>query len=304
MLSLGILVISMLVFPEKLGTGLAKVSLLLVLGELGLYAAALFVMYPRAGLFNIVQGAGLCLAFRLVLGAAFGLMVALGHSLNMLNALKLGMSSYVPGIVLQVVATPLILRPVLGCFWRQRSQAGPGGTHMASKPVQPGTADETSPKGTPSHRVARPADRPLDVGAADTALGANGFDRTTRYLGEHGAVQLAAVVDHEGLLISRFVRGSIDAEEWAPYAQLLWEANGGMLGRIDGEGAPTKIDILTENRRIVVAWSEPVHLLVVAERDSDELLHIRISQSLESIRKTTRERYSQELVAKPEKAYV
>jgi predicted regulator of Ras-like GTPase activity (Roadblock/LC7/MglB family) len=131
----------------------------------------------------------------------------------------------------------------------------------------------------------------------------NGFDRATRYVGEHSAVHVAAVVDSEGLLVSNFVRGNDDPEMWAPYAVLLMEEHGRLLHH--GQwGNPDRIDFTLPQYRIVICREHQFVFMVVADRHGDEMLTIRINQGLDIIRKYSADRYTQKMFMNPERSYV
>ncbi|MCK4574458.1 MAG: hypothetical protein KAU36_08800, partial [candidate division Zixibacteria bacterium] len=109
--SLIVLIIPMIVFPELFGTQLAKASLLNALYELVFYGCVLYFLNRGARLMQLVQAAGLCLVYRLALGMVLGLLIAAMYPMQLTVAVTLGMSSYIPAILLQMIATPFILKP-------------------------------------------------------------------------------------------------------------------------------------------------------------------------------------------------
>jgi hypothetical protein len=155
------------------------------------------------------------------------------------------------------------------------------------------------------HKVV-PARKPMDYKAGGetqyTSVDLNGFDKATKYLGEDGSVRLAAVLDNEGLLLSNFTRGGLAAEDIAPYALTIAAACADKIGRLEFE-APERIEFMLKNERIVVATEEHWTLMIIAERRGDDLLDIRIIQSIEMIKKYMSERYSQKLHPTMERSY-
>lgn len=314
LLSLLILIAPMLLFPERLGTEMAKASLPNAICELAYYGAVIFLFNWRMSLLQMAQAAGICLIYRLLLGAVFGLLIAAMYSMNLTVSLTLGMSSYLPAILLHIAATPFMLKPamrelLLSGMDRHLPVREPlpadvqdhGRTSMAVSVEKRVSSSPPAASREPGVRAAKElrTNFPPTAVPADT----NGFDRATRYIGEAASVQLAAVVDHEGLLLGHFRRGPIEAEDWAPFSLLFSDINREILNRA-GWGSPEKIDILLKDKRIVVAREESFSLMVIAERQFDDFINIRVNQALETIRKYAAERYSRKLFVNVERTYV
>jgi len=315
LMSLIILVIPMVTFPSLLGTELAKASLTAFLIELVVYAVLIFFIRSQANLVQLIQTAGVCLIYRLILGTIFGLLISVMYAMSVTVSVPLGLISYLPAVILQVVATPFILLPII-------DQIIPSSRRrLAVQPPTPGIdISMTIQTGSSQNTVAQ-SKRPSEAGTVtknEIPLGLKrttihtasplvreltGFDRATRYLGEDGSVQLVAVVDREGLLISNFYRGEIVAEDWAPLAILFGDTTATVLDRAK-LGSADKFDILVNDKHIVVVDVEGFKMMVVAERRGDDLLGVRINQGIEMIRKYIEERYSKLRESNPEKSYV
>lgn len=315
LMSLIILVIPMVTFPSLLGTELAKASLTAFLIELVVYAVLVFFIRSQANLIQLAQTAGICLIYRLILGTIFGLLISVMYAMRVTVSVPLGLISYLPAVILQVLATPFILLPII-------DQIIPSNRRRLV--VQPPTSDidisMTIGTGSSKNSVVR-SNRPAGAGAGtrnEIPMGLKrtsihtasplvreltGFDRATRYLGEDGSVQLAAVVDREGLLVSNFCRGDIIAEDWAPLAILFGDATAAVLDRAK-LGSADKVDLLVNDRHVVVVDVDGFKMMVVAERRGDDLLGVRINQGIEIIRKFIKERYSKLRESNLEKSYV
>ncbi len=314
----------MVAFPETFGTSLVKASLTFALGELVFYAIVVFAMNPRLRPIQVAQAAGMCLGFRLVLGAAFGLSIVIPYAYEISNALSMGLSNYVPGIALHVVATPLILRPIIRIVY-YGALDDEADEHEGSETESPATASVRRRAAAPMSRPwadadpaatsdyseqvglagpVRPGERDRPEPAVHTSLAElNGFERATRYIGEHGSVQVATVVDSEGLTMARFERGEDSADQWAPFAQLFMASTKEVLKRAR-RNAPERIDLTLKEQRVVIAQEGGFSLMVIAERHSDDLLGIRINQGLDTIRKYVAEKYGHEVFANPEYDHV
>ena len=311
LVSMLVLITPMILFPDRLGTGLAKGSLIHAAYELIYYSAVIFFFYRRSSLFKIAQIAGLCLVYRLALGAVFGLLIATMYSINLTISLTLGLASYLPAILLHIAATPFILKPIaaqlIPSMKHQRQPVEKPAPAEAREHVGKAvvvSAERAISKPTPAH-VPEPEthlSRESRVGGPEPAE-ANGFDRAARYIGEDSFVQLAVVVDDEGLLLGQFRRGEMKADDWAPFLLVFCDASRDVLQRA-GWGSPERIDLLVKDTRIIVAREESWCLMVIARRHANDFLNIRISQGLEIIRKYVARRYGQKLSVNAEKIYV
>lgn len=132
----------------------------------------------------------------------------------------------------------------------------------------------------------------------------DGFERAVRYLGEHQAVVLAAVVDREGLTLAVFKRGEIDSERWAPFSLMFREANERLLERNADDFGVEHLDMVFSSGRLVSLKIIDLSLLVLSNHEEDELLRIRIKQAADIIRKYTSERYGESLPSGTEERYV
>ena len=313
LISLTILVAPLLLFPDRLGTGLAGVALMTGVYELIFYAVVSYLLFRHATLGKIVQIALLCLGFRLLLGVFFGLFVAAMYSMNLAIAIKLGLAAYLPAVLLHIAVTPLVLKPI-------SRQLVPAAVRRQVAPESPAPAETTDTnltmmsatrKGasvrfdtssTPADAVRASAETQSGIPSAPETTD-DGFDRAVRYIGEDGSVRLAAVVDPEGLLLGCFVRGDLLAEDWAPMALVISEAGQTALKRT-GQDSLERVDMLLKEDRIVVARQPSWSLLVIYQRQTNDTLNIRINQGLEIIRKYMTQRYSHELSIIPERTYV
>ncbi|MCK4605917.1 MAG: hypothetical protein KAU35_01340 [candidate division Zixibacteria bacterium] len=311
--SMLLVVVPMVVFPERFGLSLARTSLINILYEAVFYGVVCYLFSRTATLLQLVQVTGLCLIYRMAAGALFGFTISAMYSMDLGVSLSLGMSGYLPTVLLQIVATPFVLRPVAIQLVSTPlvRRAAPPPTEIAESGHTGGTTIAVSTKRGVSRTDSQAS---LEMTAADTELqvetlsettvtGGNGFERATRYIGEDTSVHLAAVVDFEGLLLGHFQRGDAVAEDWAPYALLVREANRGVLHRA-GWGEPESVTLALTDRRVVVTYDKTFCLLVVADPQMDDFVKIRIRQGLEIVRKYIAERYGDSLVGKAEKTYV
>jgi len=301
-----ILIVPMVTFPALLGTSLLKASLLFGLYELAFYAFVVFAFNRQAGLLQLVQVAGLCLGYRLGVGAVFGVLIAIMYAMDLSVSVTLGISSYVPAIALHVLSTPFILKPVIDEIIpvRRRRLVEPQPRTMPP-PEQAGPQPQTSGQMPPANATPVVPAREVGIGSPvmTTDKEITGFDRATRYLGEDASVQIAAVVDNEGLLLSNFRRGELEPEDWAPLALLLVEAGRTVMERA-GLSVPERMSALVDTFSVTVLRESGCFLLVVAEKRGEDLLRVRINQAREIVRKYIEERYATVHEHKLESRYV
>jgi len=315
LLSLIIVIIPMVVFPERFGLNLAHMTFMSVVYELLFYSVVLFFFNRHATLLQLARSVGLCFVFRLANGAFFGLLLTAVYSMNIKISLMLGMSGYLPALYMHVLATPFILKPLhyqIHLPERQRKVVAPEksidpsidtGTTTFAISKDKSLSQTTTPM---VHKPEMPEKMHLptsEVKPSTAIADTNGFDRATAYIGENGSVQLAMVVDAEGLLLSQFSRGDVVAEDWAPFALIFKDNNRQVADRL-GWDVPEKIDLLLKDNKVIIACDGMVNLMVIAERQSDDVLNIRINQGLEIIRKYIAERYGDDQVMKTERSYV
>ena len=115
---------------------------------------------------------------------------------------------------------------------------------------------------------------------------------------------MAAVVDYEGLTMSSFFRDGVDVEEWAPLALLFNEANTKILNRLTGVTGPERLDLTFNRDKLFALKVSQFTLLVLSNREDDDLLGIRLAQASDIISKYVSERYDKLLSASPEEKYV
>lgn len=131
----------------------------------------------------------------------------------------------------------------------------------------------------------------------------NSFERVVRYIAEHGSVYYASVVDPDGLLLANYYRGRMDPEDLAPLAVLFFEWNRAVLakGRL---GEAEKIDITLKEKRLILGRVGDWCLMVLSERQADDLLNIRINQGMDILRKIAAEKNASGQQTQVERVYV
>lgn len=298
--SLILVAVPMVVFPHRLGLGLGGGSAVNLLYEMVFYGLVLYLFRRDTTLAALSVGIALTLAYRLILGAVFGVALVVMYGLGLSVAFSLGMIKYMPAILLQAVAAPFVLRTTYLDLSANLASRRKG---RSSRRMPPPTIIDTATMVAPPVREFTPAARP-EHPSQSALIEGNQFDRAVAYLGESGAVRMALLVDQEGLSLAKFIRGGEDVEVWAPLAVMVLNQNRGLIARVDGQDNPDKVDIVTRGVRLLVRRIDRVILLVATEPNADETIHIRIAQATDMVRKYMSERYSPALFARVEDRYV
>lgn len=318
------LAVTLALFPERFGTGLAEISAATLLLELVYYGVMTYMLMRAESVPIILKSALVCLVYRAGLSVMFSLLAMAFYSMNFGNALEVGFGAYIPGLLLLSVPAPFLLNGFLKEMFsapRRRFEPQPQAM-QAGEYNQNGRATIVLSKGGAAKSASAPASHNHSYGSMDTVSSpsdrlndiyyqsptaqsdSNGFERAARYMCEDWSVKLAAVVDSEGLILAQCHRGAVDPEQWAPFACELLMHNNSVLIR-GGWQKAEKLDLTLPDGRLAIARAdEQTCLLVVAERHGDDVLHIRITQALDIIRKYVSERYSQRLVPNAEKYHV
>jgi predicted regulator of Ras-like GTPase activity (Roadblock/LC7/MglB family) len=312
LLSSIIIIIPAVVFPARLGIDLGAGSFSYAIVEIAYYCLVLFIARPGAGLLKVFQGAAFTFLYRIVIGTIFGIVIGLLYDVTFSAALALGVSRYFPGILFHIALAPFITKSFYLAMVGETSAvrkipvAGANRPHrkIESHTTQPGTdvKDNYRSSKTSVDGGSNPAMQSVEEKFVDQNQ--NGFERAVNYVGGHHAVKVAVVVDHEGLTVATYKRGEIDPEEWAPLAMVFKDLNSAILGRLYDTPDPEKIILTINQDRLSILSAANFNLMVLAGREDDDLLGIRLAQAADMIRKYVSERYDTELSQSPEEKYV
>lgn len=298
-----LIVIPMVIFPAKLGTELSSGSFVYAIFEILYYGVIFFILRPASNLFQLFQGASFTFLCRIVIGSVFGLLVSVMYDVGFTAALTLGVSKYLPAIILHVAFAPIITKPFYYAILGEAS----GDELYRDKKRRTAFQSPTATSQIivkPNAVISREVSIEEPQATVTVEKGADGFARAVKYIGEHHSVKLATVVDYEGLTMSSFSRNDADVEEWAPLALLFNEANTRVLNRLSDVTGPERLDITFGQDRLYAIKVSQFTLLVLSDREDDDLLGIRLAQGSDIISKYVSERYDKLMSANPEEKYV
>ncbi|MFH1699985.1 MAG: hypothetical protein ABIE07_05290 [Candidatus Zixiibacteriota bacterium] len=308
--SLILVVIPMVIFPNKLGLPLLSASVLYLFYEMAFYGIVLHFFRRNVSLMTILIGASLTMVFRIGLGAAFGLAIIIMYRLDSSVAFSLGIGKYLPAIILHVVAAPYVLRPA---YLYLASSLTPEKMpkkfvfepHIEAKEVISPEVNESIMKLQKKNFNEIDAEKQaFEVTSIPHGDGDNQLERAVQYIGESAAVKMSLLIDEEGLTLARFSRCEEDIELWAPAAIVIEKENRRLLNRFSPIGEPSKLDITAHDKRIILRRIERLTLMIMAEENIDETIHIRMAQAADMIKKYINARYSPAMFARVEEQYV
>lgn len=308
--SLVLVVIPMVIFPNLLGLPLLTASTIYMLYEVVFYGVVLYFFNRDVSLSTLLMGSAVTLVYRLCLGAVFGLSIMVMRDLNSSVSFSLGMSRYLPALLLHIAAAPFIVRPIYENLIDNMNSSSRRRQPRVREQmiVTPEKQSEATVESRQSHMPEESA--PLastnfyHEGPTASGEEANVMEKAVHYIGESASVKMALLVDDEGLTLARFNRSAEDYELWAPLALILEKDNREIVNKYSRMGAPTKIDIVTRQARLIFRRVDHVTLMVMADKTTDETIHIRIAQAVDMISKYMSERYSPALFARAEERYV
>ncbi len=307
--SLLVLIVPMILYPQ-LKSSMVRASVFYVILEIGYYFSVAYFLNRKAKFIHVVQAAGVCLLFRISLGAVLGLLLAGLYIIPVKTALIIAIVKFLPAVILHTGVSPFILKPIIEQVLVvprvPRHIPQPGSRQPLVSPTQSSSVFNSNTTVFPSKEQratqpmsGKPSYEPTPQAQKDDM---NGFDMASRYIAEDASVQLVVIVDNEGLPLSNVVRGAIDVEDWAPMALLLHEQNSQVLNRW-GLVAPERISLTIDENRIIISREESFSLMVISKRQPNDILDIRISKGLNIIKKYVDERYGGSLVVNTESVY-
>lgn len=299
----------LLLYPRDFGLSFEIGLGALVILETLYYSVVLTFLNSGSGLMATLLGAGISLAYRFFLALLFGVMVYAPGGVTFQTAFFEGLHGYWPAFCVFALSSPFVMLSLVKHVIdslddaeetpvgartspaQQRAQSAPDeAANSSAAPYFPHTQE-----GQAEATSSDPADFAFGADSNREALGGgSGFERAVAYLGMNGAVRVAAVVDFDGLEVAAISRAGFVSQEWSPFALPMFDNNSEIFSHY-GKDVPQKVELFYDDLRIECRLIGAFFLLVVAERQDDELLGVRVNQASEIIEKYISERYSQEL---------
>jgi predicted regulator of Ras-like GTPase activity (Roadblock/LC7/MglB family) len=295
LVSFFIMVVPLSLFPRDWGLKWDSSLSLHLLMEICWYALILAVILRRPSLEQIVTVTIITFTYRVVLGLGFAALLWIMLSQPWSGALKLGIYGYTPAFMLQVVMAPFIIKSIRGGSMNKKSKSEKE-LYLQQRKTQNAFIPLTSERSSGDKSTGRgflTGDRDLK------SVRVESLESILHYLKEYSGVKAAILVDEEGLVIAQDASSDQDVEKVASYARCLKEANDLVLGKI-GEQTSERINIHTSTLWICLNRVGHFLLVVVADHNTDELLTVRVMQSMSAINRYIQEKYQQNILKEVE----
>ncbi len=291
LISLFVMVAPLIFYPKSLGIKLDMSVSLLSVFELAWYTMIFLLLFSRVSISWLMLCVISTLAYRLFLGVGFGLFLAAMPPEDFSFSWRRVIYGYWPSFLLQATMAPFILKRSLETLVRK-----PTRRKKAPESHEKMTSEGTSVSfQTPIPKPGRDQMNLTSYTEDRNRSKSADLENAVHYLREYSGVKGAILVDDEGLVVACDRSSDLDPEIFASLALGLKEANNLLLERINEQGLK-RMGIHTPDLWISLNQILRFTLVTVADRNTDELLSVRISQATGMLRKYLEDRYNQNIL--------
>jgi hypothetical protein len=276
-----LVLIPLVLYPKRLGFPAFDLNPAVGLLEWAFYAAVLSLSAGHLPFSTRVVAAGFTVVFRLGLGVASGVLIGWAQNLPSSQTVVETLWSYPAAIIPQVLASAVITSPV----WELLMSVGPRRRHRRHSGRPTFTSTATTPSMVFAPRASATASRlATSIGAAPHEPS---FDEAVSYVGEYSGVRLCWVVDGDGLPVAVWQRqhDTGDADFWAPVSIEMVDFHRQRLSVGNNTCQPERLDLRTDQGRLIIESIHDLWLGVLTDPDADELISVRITRAHDMIAK-------------------
>jgi predicted regulator of Ras-like GTPase activity (Roadblock/LC7/MglB family) len=260
------------IFPRSFGwSGAANGGMSIFLVEILYYIIVYHFLFARESVSNRLRAAGSAYAFRFFLGFVWAVLATGFFDLTFGQALTAGIYGYLPGALLHIAIVPFVLSPVFR--FRELRRPRSTATSQSFEPVEP-------------RRAQIQAEPHAWTGGDQTP----NFDAAVAHVASYSTVEMAMLVDEEGLAVAQAGRGTADSDLWAPVINLLYDSLIRDLSRTSDSNA-RRFQVTLTHQRLVVERVAPFYLAVLFDHNTDELVNVRIAQAVEMVKRYYEQKY-------------
>ncbi len=281
-------VLPLLPYPSTLGLGTLGVHPWLGLVEAGLYLGFLSILARWLTVPQLIAGAILSVVYRNLLGATCGTLMAVSNNAPWGQSVVIASWTYLPALLLHFLTAPLVMHSLLKELFGGEIHRGSNMAHatvrgMAPRKVNGPSRPDSGPRVV--HGVISARTTPHHVPSLDDAVA---------YAGEYDGVRMCWMADQDGLPLAVWQRQEYtgSADFWAPISLEIVEFDRRCLS-VGGDVRPLRVEVRTDAGRIILETAGEFWLGVLTDRDTDELIGLRLSQSRDMILKHLQERRAQ-----------
>lgn len=276
-----LVLVPLVLYPRGFGFPALDLNPAIGLLEWAFYVAVLSLSASRLPFSTRVVAAGFTVLFRFTIGATSGWLVGIAHGVPQSQTVVEMMWSYplalIPHVLFAAVITSPLWENLMSAQPSHRSPRVSGRPKFVSPALSPAAVRANSHNATAS-RVAS---------AAVTLNQEPSFDDAVSYIGEYSGVRLCWIVDRDGLPIAVWQRQMYtgDADFWAPVSVEMIDFHRERLSTGGDICQPDRLEVRTNQGRLVVESVRDVWLGVLTDPDADELISVRITRAREMIAK-------------------
>jgi len=309
LLFLIVAIVPLIFFPSDLGLKFGMSLPFYLLLELIYFGTVIAVFLDWRSMKDVIASSFVCLGARLACGIAFGILVMLMNGVNPITAAGAGLWNYKPAVLLHTLTVPFIMLSLIRTYLDSRNKKTRkiSITPVTDKPSDPPDPSESASSIDEMSRVSSQAKPGIVIGRVKSDLSDSprfSFDSAVNHVFELSAVKFAILFSEEGLPVSYAGDETVLRDVWAPIGRLLGERVQESLLKA-GDFVLQGFDLSLDTFRLHCVLVADMWLLVGADRQSEELEKVRISQSVEMIKRAYDQRYSRSgHKVVPEESYV
>jgi predicted regulator of Ras-like GTPase activity (Roadblock/LC7/MglB family) len=274
----------MLIYPNDFGITFQMSMVWYTLLELTYYFSVGLILNRRRSVAYTGVAALLTLVSRLVLSAAFLLLLMVLEQMSASAALTNAIDTFKPAILLFSVTAPFLFNSTIQTMLPSRV----GRRHLRKSGTAPIIYTSTS---TPIMRPSPHVPATATTQRTGSELYDHTFNGAVQHVGGYSGVMCAMLIDDDGLPVAAWSRGEWDEESWSALSKKivddLLETN-----IRTGTSPLNTIEYTAGAHRFCLYRAANMWLLSIADRESDELEKIRLHQAVEMIERYCQEKFS------------
>lgn len=272
-----LVLVPLVLYPKAFGFPSFDLNPVTGLVEWVFYAAVLSFVTNQLSFSTRIVAAGFTVVFRLAIAAGSGCLVGWFHGKPLSQTVIEVMWSYPMALVPHVLFAAVVTGPL----WEHLMATRPA----RRIPRQTGRKTFVAPAITPSSPRTHSASASRVASAAGLAGHEPSFDDAVSYVGEYAGVRLCWIVDRDGLPIAVWQRQMYtgDADFWAPVSIEMIDFHRRRLSNGGDECQPDRLEVRTNQGRLVVESVRDMWLGVLTDPDADDLISVRITRAREMI---------------------
>jgi predicted regulator of Ras-like GTPase activity (Roadblock/LC7/MglB family) len=274
----------MLIYPNNFSVTFQMGMFWYALLELTYYFSVGLILNRRRSVAHTAVTAVLTLTSRLVLSAAFLLMLMALEQMPTSEAFANAFDAFKPAILLFSITAPFLFNSTIQMMLPGRV----GRRHLRKSGTAPIIYTSTS---SPVMRPPTPIPAAPITERTGSELLDRSFTAAVQHVGGYSGVLCAMLIDVDGLPVATWSRGEWDEDLWSALSKKIIDD---LLETNIRTGATplNTIEYTSRAHRFCLCRAADMWLLSIADVESDELEKIRLHQAAEMIERHCQEKFS------------